>query len=143
MIHYALKCDEGHAFDSWFQSAGAFDTLAEGGHLSCAICGSGKVHKAIMAPRVSANAADETRAPALRNAKPTENESPLAALRREVEANSEDVGRSFAKEARAMHLGETPARAIHGEARPAEARALLEEGVPVLPLPFIPKKKLS
>ncbi len=77
-------------------------------------------------------------------AKPTtELERAIAALRRKVEANSDYVGPRFVQEARAMHLGEAPERAIHGEARSEEARQLAEEGVPILPLPFIPGRKTN
>ena len=53
MIRYALKCEAGHGFESWFQSAAAFDSLARAGHLSCAVCGSTEVSKSLMAPRVT------------------------------------------------------------------------------------------
>lgn len=145
MIQYALKCDQGHAFESWFQSAAAFDALERGGHLSCAVCGSGEVRKAIMAPRIKADRpepAEAETAPVLKNPG-SEVEKALAELRRKVEENSDYVGSKFATEARAMHSGEKPERPIYGEARPEEARQLAEEGVPVLPLPFTPKKKLS
>ena len=69
--------------------------------------------------------------------------TPLEKLRRHVEATSDYVGMSFAAEARAMHDGEKPERAIHGEARPDEARKLLEDGVPVAPLPFRTRRKVS
>lgn len=148
MIQYALKCQDGHGFESWFKSADAFDALAKAGHLSCAVCGSPEVSKAIMAPRVAAprEAAPpppaEAKAPAPRAPEEALARA-LSELRRRVEANSDYVGRRFAQEARAMHLGDKPERAIYGEARPEEARQLLEEGVPLLPLPFTPKKKLS
>lgn len=145
MIQYALKCDQGHAFESWFQSAAAFDVLARGGHLNCAVCGSDQVKKAIMAPRITAagkEAESTETAPVLKNPG-SEVEKALSELRRKVEENSDYVGTKFATEARAMHAGEKPERPIYGEARPEEARQLAEEGVPVLPLPFTPKKKLS
>ena len=132
MVRYSLSCAEGHAFESWFQSATAFDDLAARGLLACAECGSSKVDKALMAP-------------ALSTAKPLAEhrdgrEAMLAALRRHVEETSDYVGLSFATEARAMHEGDMPERPIWGEARPEEARALLEDGIPVAPLPFMPKR---
>ncbi len=132
MVRYSLSCADGHAFESWFQSATAFDDLAARGLLSCAECGSSKVDKALMAPAVSTREALSTpRDP---------REAALAAMRRHVEENSDYVGLSFAAEARAMHEGEKPGRSIWGEAKPDEAKALLEEGIPVAPLPFIPKR---
>ncbi|WP_405107363.1 DUF1178 family protein [Phaeobacter sp. BS52] len=177
MIQYALKCAEGHRFDSWFQSAAAFDKLAAAGMVSCAHCGSSQVEKAIMAPRVRPGrkavspvgeaepgtaaapakmspAAPATAAPSRPPAAVApgagalstpsgELEAAVAELRRKVETNSDYVGKDFASEARAMHLGDTPERAIHGEAKPEEAKALIEEGVPVLPLPFLPNRKTN
>ncbi|MEO0938648.1 MAG: DUF1178 family protein [Pseudomonadota bacterium] len=130
MIKYTLKCANGHAFESWFASADAYDSLRDAGHVSCAICGSVQVDKAVMAPRVS-TADDEARSRALQK------------MKAEVEQNSDYVGTNFAREARAMHLGDAPERSIWGEAKPAEAKALIEDGVPVLPLPFTPKSKAN
>ena len=148
MIHYALKCSAGHQFESWFQSASAFDALSKAGHLSCSICGSPEVSKAIMAPRVATKAkpeqpgAEAASVPALHNP-PSEVEKALQELRRKVEENSDYVGENFASEARAMHLGDAPERAIYGEARLDQAKELIEDGVPLMPLPFRPKQKLT
>lgn len=138
MIQYDLKCDKGHRFSSWFQSAAAFDVLSEAGHLTCAVCGSSNVEKALMAPRVADKSA-ETK-PQLTPSAP---EEALAKLRRHVEENADYVGNRFAEEARSMYLGATPERAIYGEANGAEAKALIEDGVPVAPLPFVPKNKAN
>ena len=138
MIQYSLKCAQGHSFDSWFQSAAAFDKLAAAGHVSCATCGSAEVEKALMAPRVNA-AQDEK--PAQLTAPKSQAEQALAALKAHVEKTSDYVGRSFAKEARAMHLGEAPERPIWGEARGDEAKALIDDGIPIAPLPFTPTRK--
>jgi hypothetical protein len=142
MIKYALKCANGHAFDSWFASASAYDSLAEADRLTCAVCGGGGVVKALMAPRLAGGEAGDADArPLARSAPPAE--AALAEFRRRVEANTEDVGRRFATEARAIHEGTAPERAIRGEASGAEARALVEEGVPVLPLPFPPERQVN
>lgn len=138
MIRYTLTCDQGHRFDSWFQSSAAFDVLADAGHLACAICGSGQVARTLMAPAVptKGNTAD-LRAPA------SDAETALAKLRADVEANSDYVGSGFAQEARKMHDGDAPERAIFGEANLADAKKLIEDGVPVMPLPFMPKRKAN
>lgn len=146
MIRYALKCRDGHAFDSWFQSVGAFDTLRSQGHVACPVCGTGEVEKSLMAPAVAQTRTAEAAEPAARGdlstpANPLE--QAMAALRRQVEENSEYVGMNFAAEARRIHGGEAPERAIYGEARPDEARKLLEDGVPVAPLPFLPARKAN
>ena len=149
MIRYALKCEAGHGFDSWFQSAAAFDSLARGGHLSCAVCGSAEVRKSLMVPRVTSSdsvaeapKAAEKSVPVLSNP-PSDVEKALTALRKKVESTSDYVGKNFVREARDMHAGRTPERAIYGEARLDQARALVEEGVPLMPLPFKPKRQLS
>lgn len=153
MIRYALKCEAGHGFDSWFQSAAAYDSLARAGHLSCAVCGSAEVSKSLMAPRVTSAESAETPAPQApttpektvpKLSQPQSDvEKALAALRRKVEENSDYVGKNFVREARAMHEGRKPERSIYGEARLDQARALVEEGVPLMPLPFKPKRDVS
>ena len=141
MIQYSLKCENDHSFDSWFASADAYDKLAENGMVSCAVCGSTKVSKAIMAPRVRTTKGKEApAAPTL----PTEKsvaEQAMAKMRAKVEQNSEYVGTNFATEARSMHLGDAPERAIYGEAKPEEAKSLIEDGLPVTPLAFMPTLK--
>ena len=137
MIKYALKCDDGHGFESWFASAEAYDSLLAAGHVACATCGSLKISKALMAPPVkTARTAD---------AAPDDGDkaAALAKLRAEVEAKATYVGGNFASEARAQHLGDVPDRPSYGEAGPDEAKALIEDGVPVAPLPFIPTRKAN
>src|SRR6056297_2290798 len=149
MIRYALKCAEGHNFESWFQSADAFDGLVAKGLVSCAVCGGTDVKKALMAPKVAADQTSQAVAEAAVPAKPLSAppthpaEQMLRALKEHVEKTSTYVGGNFAKEARAMHLGETPEKPIHGEANAAEAKALIEDGVPVLPLPVVPKDRAN
>lgn len=147
MIRYTLKCDEDHSFDSWFQSATAFDKLNSAGLVSCAICGSDTVKKAIMAPRVrparsSAKALEATETqpdrPLSHPASPAE--QAITEMRKKIEANSENVGSDFAREARAIHDGDAPKRAIIGEAKPEEAKSLMEDGIPVSPLPWASRK---
>lgn len=137
MIRYDLTCDKGHAFDSWFASAAAYDRLAAAGHVACPDCGSAQVTKALMAPAV---AKGETRALTTPR---DPREQALADLRRQVEENSDYVGLSFAQQARDMHEGRIPERAIHGEAKLEEAKKLLEDGIPVAPLPFVPARKTN
>lgn len=136
MIRFSLKCDQGHRFDSWFQSAGAFDRLCAARMLSCSVCGSQAVEKALMTPQVQC--ARETQA---LTAPPTAAEQAMAELRQKIEAKADYVGPRFAQEARDMHDGTTPERAIYGEARADEARRLVEDGIPILPLPFAPRRK--
>lgn len=165
MIQYTLKCAEGHVFESWFQSAAAFDKLQAAGMVGCAECGSMQVQKAIMAPRVrtgrkAVSSLGEAEPPASApptpaaaaqapvidkrtGADPREIEAALRKMRAAVEANSDYVGEKFVDEARAMHLGDAPERAIYGEAKIDEARELIEEGISVLPLPFVPGRKTN
>lgn len=127
MIRYSLKCANDHMSESWFQSASAFDTLVASRHIACPECGSTDVTKALMAPSVGAKLTDDR----------------IAELRRKVESNSEYVGKNFATEARRIHDGDAPERAIYGEAKPDEARKLIEDGVPVAPLPFMPSRRTN
>ena len=161
MIRYALRCTDGHAFESWFQSADAFDTLRGRSLVECPDCGSTEVSKALMAPRVTTArakadapadpAGTPPEAPAPPASPPATSDAPvtmmrpalaaMARLRKKIEESSDWVGRSFAKEARAMHEGTAPERPIWGEATREEAEAMAEEGLPVAPLPFGPRNK--
>ena len=150
MIRYTLKCSEGHRFESWFQSADAFDTLQAKGLVSCSICGGVEVSKAMMAPPVpkkgrnAETSSEEARPLSAPVSEPaSEAEVMMRKMRDHVEKNSTYVGGSFAREARAMHLGDAPERAIHGEANAKEAKALIEDGVPILPLPGPPPEKAN
>lgn len=148
MIRYSLKCEAGHGFDSWFQNAAGFAALQGAGQLSCPVCGSSAVDKSLMAPGVRPARKAEAAGPAGRRppllAEPQSDlEAALSELRRQIEKNSEYVGMNFAAEARKMHDGDTPARSIHGEARPDEARAMIEDGLPVAALPFLPARKVN
>lgn len=144
MIRFSLRCDQDHSFESWFQSADGFDKLNAAGMVACAICGSTKVEKALMAPvvRAARNTEGAEADPQLGLPK-SDMEQAIAALRKHIEANSDYVGMNFAAEARAMHEGTTPERAIYGEAKAADARALIEDGIPVAPLPFLPPRKTN
>ncbi|MBA4489912.1 DUF1178 family protein [uncultured Paracoccus sp.] len=133
MIHYALTCEKTHRFDGWFASSDAFESQRDSGQVHCAVCGSLQVDRALMAPAVTA------REPALQSSEKTA----LEQLRDHIETSSDYVGLRFAEEARAMHEGRSESRAIYGEARPDDARALIEDGVPIAPLPFIPKRQTN
>ena len=137
MIRYALRCENGHDFDSWFQSAEAYDRARSSGFATCPECGSAKVDKALMAPGV------RTARKAALSEPEGDKEKALAELRKKIESESEYVGLNFAKEARAMHEGDVPHRAIYGEAKIDEAKRLIEDGVPVAPLPFTPKARVN
>jgi len=144
VIEFTLKCDNGHRFESWFQSAASFEKLKAAGMVACSVCGSDAVEKALMAPSVVAGRTTPT--PAEPRAKTLSDpaspaEQALAELKKKIEANAEYVGTNFAREARQMHEGGAPERAIYGEAKPEEARKLMEDGVPVTPLPFRPNRK--
>ena len=145
MIHYDLICDKGHAFDGWFRNSSAYDEQAGSGLVSCTHCGSAKVEKQLMAPgipaksnRKSDSATKMVAAPA--DPRLAELMNMVREMRRHVEENAEYVGDRFAAEARAIHdAGET--RSIHGEATPAEVKALREDGISLLPLPFRPRAR--
>jgi hypothetical protein len=161
MIRYSLACERGHAFDSWFANSSAYDKQAKRGLVACPMCGSTKVEKAIMAPRLArtdkaidvpapAPAPAPTPEPAAPQAtepvamlSPQERElrSKLKELRDHLVKNSENVGRKFPEQARKMHYGELEHRSIYGEASPQEAKELHEEGIEFHPLPILPDER--
>ena len=143
MIQYALKCAQGHTFDSWFQSAQAYDKLAAAHMVSCAICGGLDVDKAIMTPRVQNTRTKDQGTKGMLSQPATPAEQAMSELRHKVEENADYVGADFAQEARAIHDGDAPDRFIYGETRLDEARKLIEDGVPVSPLPFAPARKVN
>jgi hypothetical protein len=162
MIRYTLRCENDHHFESWFQSGPEFERLRESGGLGCALCGSLRVDKALMAPQVrparkaatgaapqAAEAAAPPPAPPVAlGTRPLATpgsalEAMLAEIRRAVEATSDYVGADFAVEARRIHEGEAPSRSIFGEADAEEARALVEDGIPVAALPWASARKLN
>ena len=168
MIRYALNCGQGHSFESWFASSSAFDKQAKRGLVTCPICGSTKVEKAIMAPHLAANlgpggttdprpptatppAPPPQAAPAPSNPPKTpvammssaerELRHKLKELRDHITKNAHYVGPRFPEEARKIHYGEAEHRSIYGEASPEEAQQLHEEGIEFHPLPILPDDK--
>ena len=131
MIRYALKCDVGHAFDAWFESSDGYDAQAARGLVECPMCGSANVGKAIMAPMVRTSRQKESAEDSARRSVA----EALHKLRRHVESTHDYVGGDFAHEARDIHNGLAPDRPIYGEATPDEVKSLVEDGVPVAPLP--------
>ena len=127
MIVFDLRCAEGCAtFEGWFDSGSDYEQQSKRGLVQCPYCGTGEVQKAPMAPRISRSG----------QVVPREAIAALAAIQAKMLSNSEWVGTDLPETARAMHLGEIEPRAVHGQASPDEARSLIEEGVPVLPLPL-------
>ena len=160
MIQYALACDKGHTFESWFQNSAAYDKQAKRKLIACPMCGSAKVEKAIMAPRLARKdkstsiALREEAAPAHAEAttpatspvamiSPQEHEfrKKLKELRDHLTANADNVGKKFPEEARKMHYGEVEHRSIYGEASPQDAKDLHEEGIEFHPLPVLPDER--
>lgn len=153
MIHYNLRCERGHAFESWFQSSAAYEQQEKRKLVSCPVCGSAKVERGIMAPQIVSKKERDIVEPAPAAAIPATTTSASAPLvmaqEREVRAklrelrdhilsSSDNVGERFPNEARKMHYGDIEHRPIYGEASADEARALMEEGVEVSTLPLLP-----
>ena len=158
MIRYTLRCECGHAFESWFQSSSAYDSQIKRKLVTCPACDSVKVDKAIMAPQIVSKKGRENAIPApaepaevtpqaastqpsstpLLMAQERELRTKLKELRDHIVKNADNVGERFATEARAMHYGDKEHRPIYGEASPDEARALIDEGVEVMPVPTLP-----
>jgi len=140
MIKYALACAGGHAFDSWFPDSAAYEKQRKRGLVACPECGSTRVDKAIMAPAVVGGGerpAAESRPEILVDDRRERAREFFRHMRRQIEANTDDVGARFPQVARAIHLGEEPERGIRGRASPAEARSLIEDGIGVLPMPML------
>ena len=143
MIVFDLRCsDQGHVFEAWFGSSGDYESQRERGLVQCPLCGDERIEKAVMAPRVGAKgnqSTGRTRDEGGTLPEPEELKDMLAAAaaaQKKLLKQSNYVGDRFADEARAIHLGEAEARAIHGRATRAEATSLIEEGIEVAPLPF-------
>ena len=135
MIVYDLVCTAAHRFEAWFGSGADYDAQKARGLLECPLCGCGQVDKAVMAPAVPAKSNQQRQSQSLALAEPAEQ---MLMLQRAFEASSDYVGDRFAAEARAIHqAGET--RSVHGEATADDVKALRDDGVPVLPLPFRPR----
>ena len=156
MIRYTLRCDRGHAFESWFQNSSAYESQEKRQLVNCPACGSARVERAIMAPRIVSRKGRESALPApapapaptadvaapastpLMMAQERELRAKLKELRDHIVKNADNVGERFPNEARKMHYGDIEHRPIYGEASPDEARALIDEGVEVSPLPVLP-----
>ena len=145
MIVFDLSCADGHRFEGWFSSSDDFAGQQAKGLVSCPHCGSAEVVKAPMAPAVPRKGNQQTaqrtenRLPVAGGSMPpevAEAMSKLARMQAEALKQSTWVGDKFAEQSRAMHYGEQASEVIHGKASPKEAKALLEEGIPVAPLPF-------
>jgi hypothetical protein len=164
MIRYNLVCAKGHEFESWFANSAAYDKQARRGLVECPGCGSTKVEKALMTPRLARSrksgepisappeavaAPEPAAAPAPEPATPAAVISPqerelrakLKELREHLVANAENVGQRFPEEARKMHYGEKKHRSIYGSASPDDAKALHEEGIEFAPLPVLPDER--
>ncbi len=147
VIVFDLKCSVGHVFEAWFGSSAAYADQRAAGLVACPMCGSVDVAKAVMAPNVGAKG-NQAPVPAPASAPPAQGQpvpppevlkaamAALADAQAKLLEGSQWVGTAFADKARAMHLGEAPAGPIHGQTSVAEAKALIEEGVPVAPLPL-------
>ena len=159
MIRYALICQQGHEFESWFQDSAAYDKQAKRGLVSCPHCGSAKVEKAIMAPRLSATAKRRSKAIEAPETAPESGPAPVPApvamispqeqeiraklkeFRDHLTKNADNVGAKFPEEARKMHYGEIDHRSIYGVASPEEVKELSEEGIEFHPLPSLPDER--
>ncbi len=154
MIKFALLCARGHEFESWFQSGEAFETQSKSGRVLCPLCQAADVTKAIMAPVVASknegvrakppartevlSGAEAQSKMALLDPRERESRAMISAFRRRIFDDAEDVGMRFAEEARKIHDGLVQDRPIHGQANFEDARALIEEGIEIFPVPPLP-----
>ena len=148
MIRYALCCETGHTFESWFNNSTAFDRQAARGLVTCPMCGSAKVEKAIMAPALGGGREAPAPEPepektpvAIVSKEEVELRKKLKELRDHIVKSADYVGEKFPEEARRMHYGEIEHRSIYGEASPDAAKSLAEEGIEFHPLPRLPDER--
>jgi hypothetical protein len=134
MIVFDLRCGTGHVFEAWFASGAAYAEQAAAGQVACPLCGDTAVSKALMAPNIPAKGNQRGDMPPPAMVKQALKQ--LAAAQTKALAGSQWVGGTFATRARAMHDGVEAVKPIHGQASIAEAKALVEDGVSVAPLPF-------
>jgi hypothetical protein len=157
MILFTLKCSADHEFEGWFRDNATYDRQHRRGLIACPECSSTRVEKAPMSPRLGRSHKDGPAAPAAdAQNEPSESSAPslpqtsettptpaqvrraLQVLRRHIERNCENVGEQFAAEARRIYRGEAKARGIYGEATQAESKALLEDGIEIASIPWVP-----
>ena len=140
MIQYSLHCANQHEFDAWFKSAAAFDEQQARGIVTCAICGTHEVTKALMAPALARSGSDKM---SLASGHPDaiKFREMLRAFRQKVVSEAENVGDKFAEEARKIHFEEVEARGIYGQATYDEVTALADDGIEFLPLPDLPEEQ--
>ena len=163
MIRYALSCDKGHGFESWFPDSSAFDGQVRRKLVACPVCNSTRISKAIMAPNIArkdresgpdsddspqdtaslpvAAPVSAPSAPALLSEEALAVRAMLKAVHRHVVENADNVGKDFADEALKIHHGEADERPIYGQATPEDAQMLEEEGVPFNLLPMLPDEQ--
>jgi len=157
MIRYALVCERKHNFEIWFNNSADYDKQRKRGLVTCPVCESKKVEKAIMAPAIGRGGRKrsepaETPAPTTTEAPSSENvammspqekefRAKLKELRDHLVANADNVGKRFPEEARKMHYGEIEHRSIYGEASPQEVKELHDEGIEFHPLPILPDER--
>ena len=162
MIKYQLICDKSHEFEGWFGDSAAFESQQEAGLLTCPVCGSADVRRALMAPNLaspktrktdlaeqqpSAQPEPQTQAPQQASAaltpaaarKMQELMSEMRALQTKIREECRDVGNDFAEEARKIHYGEVEPEGIYGQATAEEREALDEEGIEIMDMPWLPK----
>jgi len=138
LIRYSLHCKEAHLFEGWFSGSADFESQLERGFISCPVCNSSEVSKALMAPSVSTGRQKDATRTLTMDAAQKDVLAKIKETLATIKANAEDVGDKFPEEARKIHYGEAQERGIIGQASLQEAKALLEEGIEVAPLPILP-----
>jgi hypothetical protein len=155
VIKYALVCEAGHGFETWFRSSDDYDKQRKRDLVECPACGSIAIEKQIMKPQVVRTDRGRSRPPADMPLTASEHPTQVAMmspqeqflrqklkeLRDHVMKNADYVGEKFPELARQMHYEEIEQRSIYGEAKPDEVKELIDEGVPVQPLPTLPEEK--
>ena len=137
MISYDLRCANDHEFEAWFRNSEAYGEQVKKKAVACPVCGSTKVEKTIMAPRIAKGDSDSSRGSD--EISPEAMQQMLSKIRDTVEENCDYVGSDFPEEARKIHYGETEQRDIYGEASDKEASDLADEGIEFGRIPWVPR----
>jgi hypothetical protein len=140
VISYALVCEHDHKFDAWFRSAEAYDEQDRRGIVTCPVCGSGDVHKGLMAPHIGRAGTDKVSL-SIGHPQHAQLREAMKALRNKVTSEADYVGDKFAQEARKIHFKDVEPRGIYGEATRDEVAALVDDGVDFMPLPPLPEDR--
>ena len=141
MIKFDLVCENGHIFEASFDDSASFEKQRKKNQIECPFCNSSKISKSVMAPNVANKSTSSSKIDRKKNKLFSNYNKQLNKIKSEIEKNFTYVGKKFPEEARKIHYGEKEDKPIYGEATEKESKDLIEEGIPLVRLPFEKKQK--